>query len=85
MPLLRLTDALAPSFDRGVAAVNAWAKRHDLPLAVLPLHHWYVMLKGGPFGRPFRWTGRFHKRVKDAYNPKRWGGHVLGLEIGRRG
>lgn len=85
MPLLRLTDAIAPTFNRMAKIVNAWAKRHNLPLAIYPAHHWYVMFKGGPFGQPFRWTGRFRKRVKDSYNPKRWGGHVLGLEFGRRG
>ncbi|HQV91494.1 MAG TPA: hypothetical protein PLA46_07915, partial [Phycicoccus sp.] len=85
MPLLRLTDAAAPTFDRWAKRFNAWADDHNLPVHVSTLHLWYVMLKAGPCGRSFSWCGRFKKRVKDSYNPKRWGGHVLGLEIGRRG
>lgn len=85
MPLLRLTDALAPTFDRWTDRFNDWTRRNDLPVHVMRAHLWYVLLKGGPFGHPFSWCGRFKKRVKDCYNPRRWGGHFLGLEIGRRG
>lgn len=72
-------------FDAAAERFNAWAGRHGIPIHICPFGLWYVMAKAGPFGRPFSWWGRFHKRVKDSYNPRRWGGHFLGLEIGCRG
>lgn len=68
-------------FDFVARRFNAWAERYAIPVHVCPFGMWYVMAKSGPFS----WFGRFHKRVKDSYNPRRWGGHFLGLEIGCRG
>lgn len=30
-------------------------------------------------------VGLFRKRYKGVYNPRRWGGYVLGIEFGDRG
>lgn len=52
-----------------------------VPIHISPPHIWW-----GTLWMPGERTGRFKKRPRpDIYNPKRWGGYVLGLEIGCRG
>lgn len=62
-------------------SVNAWLRAHHIPVSVSVPGWWWFILTSGPD----QWVGRFKKRYKGVYNPRRWGGHILGLEIGFRG
>ena len=59
---------------------DAWLKTHHIPVRISSPAWWWMLLC-----TPGWRVGRFKKRVKDSYNPRRWGGHILGLEIGSRG
>jgi hypothetical protein len=60
--------------------VKLKTKHFELPIHVSPPHVWWYLIN-----TPGQRIGRFKKHVKDAYNPRRWGGYILGLEIGSRG
>ena len=51
-----------------------------LPISIDPGWLWIPMLRSND-----RLYGRFHKHVKDAYNPRRWGGYFWMIEVGSRG
>ena len=62
----------------------------NIPFHIAPISHWYVdtvwQLEGllGISDLWYPW-GRFEKHVKDAYNPRRWGGYFWIFEWGSRG
>jgi hypothetical protein len=67
--------------DTGMRRVDACLKARGIPVRISTPGWWWMVLNDPPT----RWIGRFKKRYKGVYNPRRWGGHVLGLEIGSRG
>jgi hypothetical protein len=51
-----------------------------IPISIGPPHIWWFLLN-----TPGQRTGRFRKKVEGVmYRPERWGGYVLGIEIGQR-
>lgn len=58
---------------------NNFTKRNVIPIKLIPFDWWPVVIMREPV------FGKFHKRVKSCYNPNRWGGRFLVIEIGSRG
>lgn len=67
--------------DKEIRVFNAWTKRKGVPFHINPPHIWAWMFRDPGF--PL--CGRFHKRTEGCYNPRRWGGRILGFEFGCRG
>lgn len=67
--------------DRDMRRVDDWLRKHNVPVSIGTPGWWWFLLNEPPQ----RWVGRFKKRYRGVYNPRRWGGHILGLEIGFRG
>lgn len=67
--------------DARMRRVDAWLKSKRVPVRVSTPGWWWFTLNE----HPTHWVGRFKKRYKGVYNPRRRGFHVLGLEIGSRG
>lgn len=50
-----------------------------VPICIEPAHMWLYTFQ-------VQWVGLFLKRpTPDVYNPRRWGGFFLGIEVGSRG
>jgi hypothetical protein len=52
----------------------------QVPFHISPPHIWFHTAQS-----PGNRIGIFRKRVGGSYNKNRWGGHLLGFEIGSRG
>jgi hypothetical protein len=67
--------------DQSIRKVDACLKNAGIPVRIsTPMWWWFVMTDPGG-----KRIGLFRKHVKDAYNPRRWGFFIGGLEIGSRG
>jgi len=60
--------------------IDLWLRQHGVPVSIGTPGWWWLVIH-----TPGSRVGRFKKRYKGVSNPPRWGGHVLGLEIGFRG
>lgn len=67
--------------DKRMRRVDAWLEARHIPVSISTPLWWWFMLNEPPK----HWVGCFKKRYNGVYNPRRWGGHILGLEIGCRG
>lgn len=92
MGFVRTFNEVLGKVDRVVdlRKLNDRMRALGIPLHVAPISHWYVYTVwqlDGLFGVSDFWYpwGRFEKRVKSAYNPKRWGGWFWLFEWGSRG
>jgi hypothetical protein len=74
-------SSLHRRLDRRMRRIDAWLEVRAIPVRVSTPGWWWFALNHPPR----QWAGRFKKRYKGVYNPRRWGGYVLGLEIGYRG
>lgn len=66
-------------FDKVTRSFGKLLKKLNIPFSVWPFSHWYYQTYHQPL------FGRFHKRVKYCYHPKRWGGRFWIFEFGSRG
>lgn len=76
-------DKMKPHFYRAMRRVTPERvidfNIGPVPISINPTHIWVGLFQK-------QWFGFFLKRPrKDIYNPRRWGGFFLGIEIGCRG